>query len=85
MPTIDDHRQTRTLEFNLKLGENLRYWRTNAGVTQSWLAELADMSSSQLARVEAGERSITLKQAIVICQLLEIAVEDLTDTDIEEE
>lgn len=84
MPTISEDRQDRTIEFNTKLGENLKYWRIQAGVTQAWLAELADMSSSQLARIEAGERSVTLKQALVICHLLGIEVVDLITNEEEE-
>lgn len=83
MPTVAEDRQQRIQEFNLRVGRNVRGWREHQGMAQGWLAELADMSQSQLSRIEAGERSITFKQALLIKAILEVAYEDLIATDIE--
>lgn len=76
-PLIDDDRRSRATVFNMDVGENVRAWREYRLITQKELADEADMSASQLARVEAGERSLTLRQALKLCELLEINIDAL--------
>lgn len=47
-------------------------------MSQTWVAELADMSTSQLSRLEAGERTMTLQQGLTLCRVLQISIAELT-------
>ncbi len=77
MPALDKARRKRNNSFNDIIGYTIREWREEQEISQTELARLADMSQAQLCRVEAGERSLTLRQAVSICDALDIPIEDL--------
>jgi transcriptional regulator with XRE-family HTH domain len=81
VPALDRERRNRQADFDDIVGDNLRIWREHLQISQADLAEAADMSQSQLCRVEKGERTLTLRQALAIKEALEISVDDLLDDD----
>lgn len=78
MPVLDRSRKLRIAQFDSIVGFNVRRWREGQRISQAKLAAEADMSQSQLARIEQGERSLSLKQALVICDSLDIDIDTLT-------
>lgn len=78
MPARSEHAIKTARTFDWKVGVNLRYWREHREISQAELAEVANMSDSQICRVEAGERSLTLQQAIAICRTLDIRLDALS-------
>jgi DNA-binding XRE family transcriptional regulator len=58
-------------------GDNLRRARERAGLTQTRLAELAGVGRSDLHKIEAGRRNITLGMASRLATALGIDVRDL--------
>lgn len=54
------------------LGEAVRYLRTEAGLSQTELAALVDMSQPNLSRIEAGAQSTTLSTIRRLEELLKV-------------
>lgn len=79
MPPLDKERKKRKEEFDLITGTVIKNLRSQFDYSQHYVAEQADMSVSTLSRIEYGERSLSLQQAIVIARALHVGVADLID------
>jgi DNA-binding XRE family transcriptional regulator len=55
----------------------LRYLRARAGINQSALAKKTGLSQSYLARVESGQRKLSLPAARKIARVLKVRAEEL--------
>lgn len=77
MPARDPHDIALAREFDWTVGVNIRYWREKKEFSQVEVAESANISDSQLSRIEAGERSVTLQQATRIAKTLGIRLSAL--------
>jgi transcriptional regulator with XRE-family HTH domain len=53
-----------------KLGENLRFLRTKAGISQEELAENAGLHRNFVGMIERAEREVGIKKLIQIAQAL---------------
>ncbi len=56
---------------------NLRAERARSRIRQSDLAEALNLSRSQTSAIEAGEREITLSEALIVCGTLGITMRQL--------
>lgn len=52
--------EARFIELKLALARGLRRKRVRAGLTQTALAKLIESSQSRVAKIEAGDRSVSL-------------------------
>ena len=77
MPALVDERVKSQRKFDYVVGTRIRVMRASLGMSQIKLAELAEMSNSQLSRIEAGERSLSFQQACAIAQALHQPLESL--------
>jgi DNA-binding XRE family transcriptional regulator len=59
------------------LGEAIRRYRTERGLSQEKLAELADLNRNYLGEVERGERNVAAINILRICRGLEITPSEL--------
>lgn len=53
-----------------RIGSNIRRLREEKGMSQEKLAELADISQVQVARIEAGRNNVTISTLWAICEAL---------------
>lgn len=63
------------------IGERVRQVRTDRGLSQPQLAELAGTTETTLSRIENGRVSPTLDTLINIARALDVRVGDLIDSD----
>jgi len=70
MPPLLDERVKAQREFDYVVGSNIRTLRIQNEIKQLVLARAAGMSTSQLSRVENGQRSLTFRQAVSIAKQL---------------
>ena len=70
MPALVEKRKKRSRRFDYMVGTNIRYLRIEHLITQHDLARAADISNSQLSRIENGERALSLQQALAISDAL---------------
>ncbi len=68
-------------EFFNKLGDNLRKFRLNKGLTQEMLADKAEIQRSQVTRIERGVTNPTIKTLLLIVEVLEIDLKLLFEFD----
>ena len=61
------------------LGKNIKTYRERKELTQNQLAEIVDLSREYLARVETGQKRISLKKLFEIADALEINCSQLID------
>ena len=71
-------------EFERIVGNRIREWRENRGLTQEQLsAQLqthgCDMTRSALAKIEVGQRHIYPDELRLLKQLLRVSYEDLLE------
>jgi transcriptional regulator with XRE-family HTH domain len=78
VPALDDTRLRRHRQFDWVVGTNIHFLRTNLGLTQADLAQLADMDPTQLSRVENGERSLKFRESLAIAHYLGVDPDRLT-------
>lgn len=55
-----------------QVGANLRRLRSDLGLSQSQVAELADLNRSYLSMVENGRRNISLDNLVALALALEV-------------
>lgn len=60
-----------------KLGDKIRKFRKQKGLTQEKLAELAKIDYSYLNLIEAGKRNPTIKRISKIARVLGLPLKDL--------
>ncbi len=67
------------MEMQKKLGERLRYYRLQKGLTQFQLAEMAESSEATIKRVESGQNalSIMLRHLLRLCRALDVNPETM--------
>lgn len=58
---------------NVKLGQRVRKARLNAGLKQSELAEMIDMSTKHLSLIECGGTGISIPSLCKLCAVLDIS------------
>jgi transcriptional regulator with XRE-family HTH domain len=78
MPALDEDRLGRHRKFDWHVGTNIRFLRIQNEIEQQELANLVDMNKSQLSRVESGQRSLKLKEAVAIAKVLGVTTDRLT-------
>jgi len=77
MPARDPDDIAAARQFDWVVGVNIRYWREVREMSQAELAECANISDSQLSRIESGERSLTLQQGNAISKALKVPLSAL--------
>jgi DNA-binding XRE family transcriptional regulator len=78
VPALNEERRALNAEFNTVVGTNVYVFRMRKDLTQKDLAHHAGMDQTVLNRVEYGERSLKLREALCIAKALCIRVEALT-------
>lgn len=66
-------------EFALIIGQRIRNYRTQNGLTQAQLAELAECESSYIGQLERGEKNATIKSIAKIASALHVPLSQLFD------
>ena len=61
----------------LVLKNRLKDARTEAGLSQSALADMVGVSRNTISSIETGQFSPTAKLALIICKALDKKIEDL--------
>ena len=61
------------------LGESIRSYRKQAGLTQEKLAEKADLHHNFIGEVERGNMEISLTSLVKIAKALNVKARDLID------
>lgn len=61
------------------LGERIRHFRKEKGITQIDFAYTAKVNDNLIGRIERGERAATIIQLHKICKVLEIDLLELLD------
>lgn len=64
-------------EFDIKVGNNLRYYREKKGLEQKELAKLLNVTPTALCNWESGKRALYFSTAKQICKILDISLQDL--------
>ena len=59
------------------IGEAIRTFRKNAGLTQEKLAEKADLHPVYLGELERGEQTVSIAALLRIAKALKVRVRDL--------
>lgn len=60
-----------------KVGEQIRKYRKQKGLTQEKLAELANIDYSYLNLIESGKKNPTVKRLAKIARVLGVSLRDL--------
>lgn len=61
------------------LGENIKKYRMQKGLSQELLAEKVNLSREYMVRVEKGQKFISLKKLFLLTDVLNVKFSDLTD------
>lgn len=68
-----------------KLGQNIKKYRLEKGLSQEKLSELLDVNSKFIGHVERVERNISLTKLVELAEILDVPMNLLFDfTDLEE-
>lgn len=59
------------------LGSNIRAERSRKNLSQEQLAELVDMSSRSIGKIESGQQNISALNLIAIAKALDVDINDL--------
>lgn len=62
-------------------GKGLRKYRLLNEMTQKQLSEAIGMEESSYARVERGEKGMSMEKLIQVCKLLHISLDDIVSLD----
>lgn len=65
----------------LPIGEKIKYFRTQKGISTNKLANLAGISQSYLRDVEMDNKNPTIEVLYLICQALDISIIQFFDDD----
>jgi DNA-binding XRE family transcriptional regulator len=66
-------------EVYLLIGKRVKYLRRLRNLTQSELAEKADLSVNYISQIETGVASPTIKTLLVVAQALDVELKELFD------
>ena len=72
-------KQTRNLHFIFAFGQNLKKIRESKGLSQEELTYRADLTLSQIGRIERGEINTTINTVNRIAKALDIEIRNLFD------
>lgn len=61
----------------MDIGQRIKYYREKAKMTQSKLAELAEMDSNNISRIERGDAKPSLETVIKLCNAFKISPNEL--------
>ncbi|MCF2554374.1 helix-turn-helix domain-containing protein [Faecalicatena contorta] len=64
----------KTLDFN-KIGKKIREVRISKGVTQDYIANVADVNTSHISNIENNRVKVSLSTLVQICNALDITVD----------
>ena len=59
------------------IGYNICTLRRECGMTQAQLAEKIDVSASQIAHMESGDRSLSLQLLLNLCTVMKVTPNDI--------
>ena len=62
-----------------RIGFNIRRCRKNAGMTQRVLAEKVGCTPEHFSHIEKGSRKVQLEMLVVICEHLNVSIEDVLE------
>lgn len=62
-----------------QLGLNIAYYRKKAGLSQSRLAEIINISRTHMSRIETADCSVSLDVVFEICDALDVLPRQLFD------
>ena len=62
-----------------RFGENVRWHRTNKGLSQEALADLSGLHRTYIGGIERGERNISLVNIVRLANALEVEIIKLLD------
>lgn len=62
---------------NMYIGQQIKHYRTKAGISQADLSKAIGASRAQLANIESGQSGTTSEKIVVICETLECTPNDL--------
>ncbi len=65
------------INFQKKIGQRVRFYRTNKGLSQEDVAVRCNNHRTQIARIEQGKRNCGIYTLKSICDILEIRLSDL--------
>ncbi len=69
------------INFQKKIGQKIRFYRTSKGMSQEDLAVKCNNHKTQIARIEQGKRNCGIFTLKSICDILEIELSDLFNED----
>lgn len=61
------------------VGQRIRSFREEKGLTQEGLADLCNFEKSNISRIETGRTNLTLKSMLTISKALNIQIKQLLD------
>ena len=66
------------IELNyVQLGQRIRRFRREAGLTQEQLAERIDMATSNISHIERATTQVSLPSLVMIANVLEVSLDQL--------
>jgi len=68
----------------MTIGEKIKYFRTQKGITQAKLAEDIDISDTYMGAIERGERSLTLDTLVRLVNRLGVTVDYMLADSVED-
>ena len=60
-----------------KIGSNFRLERTKNGLSQERFAELANVHTNYIGKIERGEQNLTVKKIVALANSLNVPVENI--------
>lgn len=62
---------------NIQIGQNIKWCRESAGLTQEEFSELLEITPNHLSAIERGVSGISFEKLIKICTTLNVSADDL--------
>ncbi len=60
-----------------QIGQNIRHYRRNQGLTQEQLAEIINISVPHMSHIETGNTKLSLSVLVNLSDALKVSVDDL--------
>jgi DNA-binding XRE family transcriptional regulator len=77
--TDDDAYMQERKQILTRFGRNVKGARVNVGLSQSTLAEIADLHATEISLIERGKRAANLLTLLILAEALELALDDLAE------